>query len=100
MNSVKNAADEDEVREMERDEKKHARNELEDLRALLKLPQFKRFIWNVLVYCAPLEDPLNTNTVLMASNIGRGNVGRMIIAKISDADPSAFFKLKEEAKNV
>jgi hypothetical protein len=100
MDNVKNAADEDAVKKMASDEKKHARNELEDFRYLLKLPQFKRVIWNLLEYCAPFESPLHTNAIMMANNIGRGDVGRNLIAKISDADPAALFKLKEEAKNV
>lgn len=100
MDNLKNAADEETVSKSAEKEKNNVRREIDDLRFLLKHQQFKRFIWSVLSYTGVYESPFNLNAALTNLNIGRGEVGRFLMAKINDADARALVTMKEEAINV
>jgi hypothetical protein len=61
-----------------------------DLRALLALPEGKRFLWRLLDSCKLYESPFNGNGSIQAQNIGRGDVGRQIVAWLAEVDPVAY----------
>lgn len=60
---------------------------LDDLRELLKLPGFRRYLWrHINETCGLLRDPFSSNGSVQTNNIGMQAVARIIWAELEQAD--------------
>lgn len=92
-----NAADEKQVRERKRTAKDIQDQQRDDLRRLLDLPEFRRYIWRLIgERCKLLESPGSANGSIQSVNIGRGDVGREIWAEVEATDPLAIPMMMRE----
>jgi hypothetical protein len=63
----------------------------EDLKSLLALAEFRRFVWRLIgERCKLLESPGSANGSIQSCNIGRQDVGRELWIEIEGADPLAI----------
>lgn len=93
---MKNAADEAEVKDAKIKEKVTRSQELQDLRYLGTLPEFRRFIGKHLMICDRISaDPSGSMTYFKE---GERNICLKIKADIVDADPNHYILIMKEAK--
>jgi hypothetical protein len=68
-----------------------------DLQGLLKLPEFRRYVWRLIgERCKFLESPGSSNGSVQSVNIGRQDVAREVWAEIELADPLAIPTMMRE----
>lgn len=92
-----NAADPQQVKRATRKAKK-AQDALDDhMKALLELPQFRMWIWNLVCdRCQLFQSPFNPNGSTQTLNIGRQDVGRELLAEIERIDPAMVPRIMAE----
>ena len=74
-----------------------AEQELLDLKGLLGLPEFRRYVWRHMAQtCMLLQSPGSTNGSIQSTNIGRQDVARELWAEIERADPLAIPTMMRE----
>ena len=93
---VKNAADEEQVKEASRKSKSLRERELDDVRSILAIPEGRRFIWRYLTECHMFESSLSSDPLAMAAMEGERNIGLKLHADILATDPSAFLEMQAE----
>ncbi len=94
--AVKNAADEEQVKDSGRKSKTVREREIEDVRVLLAIPEGRRFIWRYLTECHMYESSLSRDPLAMAAMEGERNIGLKLHADILATDPSVFLKMQME----
>jgi len=67
-----------------------------DLQKLLRLPEFRRFVWNMWSDTGIFRDPFQQNAMLMSRECGAQSVGKKLLADINDADVNAFGQIQRE----
>ena len=72
--------------------------EREELRQLLGRYDFRRFLWNTLSACGVYKISFTGNSQTFF-NEGKRDIGLRLIEEIFDADPSAYTKMRIEAKD-
>lgn len=90
---VKNSADKEQVKKAGVKKRLQRRQELSDLKAILDLPQGRRFIWKLLGKANAFStcyDP-NPNTVYF--KLGAQNFGFELLADIGRAHPTALTEM-------
>lgn len=70
----------------------------EELRALLQDKAFRYFLWRLLSKCGTFNSEVVSDPVILGAMNGMRNVGMWIFAEIEQADPSAFEKIRAEAR--
>jgi hypothetical protein len=93
---VANAGDEEQVQSAGRKERMADREAASDLRHLIEVPEFRRFLWRTLKFCGPYETPFGDSDRETNLNIGRGDVGRYLIRQLEKADPLAYSRMALE----
>lgn len=74
-----------------------ADHQLVDLRKLLELIEFRRYIWRHMnETCGMLRDPFSSNGSTMTLNIGMQSVARALWAEIERADPAVIPRMMVE----
>jgi hypothetical protein len=91
-----NAADHTAVRARQRTEKELREQEQNELRDLLKQPEFRRYIWRLIGRCKLFESPGSTNGSVQSVNIGRQDVGRELWAELESAEPLVIPQMMAE----
>jgi hypothetical protein len=92
-----NAADERQVKERKRNERDAREVQQDDLRELLALPAFRRYVLNLIIgRCNMLGTAESPNGSPQSSMIGRQNVGRELWAEIGSVDPLAIPRMMIE----
>ncbi len=89
--------DRDEKRaRMKQREELRRQQELADLKAILKLPAGRRFIWRLLEDAAPLRDAFtgNSNTYYI---LGKQAFGRLLMSDILEHYPKEYMRMQSEA---
>lgn len=94
---VKNAADEDQVKEAGLRLKSRRMTELNDIRRVLSIPEGRRVLWRLICHCSIYELP-SAQQPYTERDIGRQGVGRFILNEICDADLEAWFEMQRESK--
>lgn len=94
---VKNAADPEQVKNAVTKTNLKRDDELNDLRYLLTLPQFRRFVWRLLKFCKVFET-IWSPSALIHYNSGQQDVGHFVTAEVVSADPEALVKMMVENK--
>lgn len=78
-------------------EKRVLELQAEDLKALLELPQFRRYVWRLIgERCGLLTSPGSNNGSIQSANVGRQDVGRELWSEIEAADPLVIPKMMVE----
>jgi hypothetical protein len=84
-----NAADPIAVKARQRTENEAREQAQDELRELLKLPEFRRYVWrHITVTCAVLQSPSQTNGTIQSWNCGMQDVGRKLWDEIKRLDPA------------
>jgi len=98
---VKNAADADQVKEAGRREKFRARQECDDLRAVLATPFGRRLVWKYLEACGVFSQSHVTGEAPLATafNEGRRSIGLRLFDEVTRHDPGAYAVMVKEARN-
>lgn len=88
---VYNAADPKQVNARKRTEKEQQERQQEDLRVLLKQPEFRRYVWRHMnETCGLLRSASNPNGSVQSTNLGMQDVARVLWAEIEAVDPIAI----------
>lgn len=96
MEANHNTADEVQVKKQDKKETNTRFKEIEDMKYLLSLPQFRRFAWRFLAHCRVMSVPQDNNNSYQSFLIGRMDVGHFLYAELCQADRKAVFKMTEE----
>jgi hypothetical protein len=92
-----NAANEKQVESAKAREKRVLEQQADDLKALLGIPAFRRYVWRLMgERCKLLESPGSNNGSLQSANVGRGDVGRELWAEIESVDPLVIPQMMTE----
>lgn len=83
------------ARLMKEDERIRMRN-ISDLRTLLKLVEFRRFVWILWTKTGIFRTPFSTNALEMGRGCGIQMVGQELLADVNDADVNAFAQIQRE----
>jgi len=94
---VANAADAKQVGHARRKERDEAARKRGDVLHLMSDPVNRRVVWDWLEFCGIFESPFHPSNSFQSLNIGRGDVGRMIVSEIAKADQELYFKMQREA---
>lgn len=85
------ANDPAQVKQRQQKAKRQTDADLDDLRELLKLPNFRRYLWRHMnVTCGLLRDPFTSNGSVQAYNIGMQAVARVMWAELERVDPAVI----------
>lgn len=95
---VRNAADPKQVRNATRKEKDLRTRELDDMRAVLRTVEGRRFIWRLMGWSGFLQNPSHQRGDMTHQNIGRGDAGRFLLSEILEADENAYMAMQSEAR--
>lgn len=92
-----NAADPAQVKKRQQRAKDAAEQSELDLKGLLKLPEFRRYVWRHMnETCGLLRSAANGNGSVQSINIGMQDVGRALWAEIETADPLSIPLMMKE----
>lgn len=79
-----------------KEEKRLKERELNDMRKLLKMPEFRRFLWEMLSICGLYRNPFNPNASVTSFQCGAQDIGQQLLRKINLADMYIFSQIQEE----
>lgn len=85
MSQVENAADRQQVKHASRKEKDRARRDVDDLAALLRLPEFRRFAWRLMGMCCYGENPTRPRGDETHQVIGKQDIARWFLSEMGNA---------------
>lgn len=94
---VRNAADPRQVKQGKQKENLARRAELDDVRAVLKVPGGRRLLWRLLERCKVLASVWEPSARIHY-NAGQQDVGHYILGEVTEADPEAFLEMMRESK--
>jgi len=95
--TVKNAADDKQVRGAVRDEKNRREQELNDVRNVLNSAFGRRFVWRLLEFSGIYKTSFTGNSHTFF-NEGMRNIGLSIMTDINEACPEQLITMMKEAK--
>jgi len=88
MDKPYNAANPEHVKERKRTAKDQQEQQQEDLKKLLALPEFRRYVWRVMnETCGLMRSGASPNGSTQSINIGMQDVARAMWAEIELTDP-------------
>lgn len=92
------ASDERAVRAARSRARREDEERLEMVKAVMSMPQGRKWVWGILAHCAVLQTPFATNALVMAFTAGKQDVGHFIIRDIMEVAPEMYLKMAAEAK--
>lgn len=96
--SVRNAGDPEQVKKAAKADHLNRKAELNDLRTLLALPAFRRFIWRMLSYCKVFGSVWHPSA-LIHHNSGQQDVGHWVMGELAQASQDSFLVMMKENYN-
>lgn len=92
-----NAADATQVKRRQQKAKDALEQQQIDLKGLLALPEFRRFLWRHMTEsCGLFRSAANGNGSVQSQNIGMQDVARLLWAEVERADPKAIPTMMQE----
>lgn len=92
-----NAADPAQVRKRQAKAKDASEQQALDLAGLLKLPEFRRYVWRHMnETCGVMRSAASPNGSIQSQNIGMQDVARALWAEIERVDPKAIPTMMSE----
>lgn len=95
---VKNAADEDQVKEAGIRVKRGRTQELQDVAYLLSDKRGRRFFWRYLSTCGVFKSSADNSGSWTYFNEGRRDVGLRLLSDMDEAAPDAYALMLKESK--
>jgi hypothetical protein len=95
---VTDLSDPKDVRERTRTAKRSQERRYEMVRAVMGLRQGRDWVWEVLGWCHPFQNPFSTNALAMAFQTGEMNIGQRLMADLQAACPELYLQMAGEAK--
>lgn len=89
------ANDERKKKEAEERARVHQR-EISDVRAILKIPAGRRFIWRLWTMTGIFINPFTANSNQTAYNAGRMSIGQDILGDVNETDATVFAQIQQE----
>lgn len=96
---VKNAANQTQINEASKVEKRGRELEIQDLKNILSQAHGRRFVWRLLSHCKVFESIWHPSALIHA-NAGRQDVGHFVLAEVMAADEEAYIKMARESKGI
>lgn len=93
---VANAADRRQVKHAGRKDKDRRTTELDELRNLLTIPEFRRFCWRLMGQCGYGENPSRARGDETHQNIGKADIARWMISEFGLAGAIKQWLLMQE----
>jgi len=93
--AVKNAADEQQVKDAVFNQKLLREREVEDLKVLMAQPEFRRFAWRALAKCNVFGSVWE-NSARIHFNAGQQDIGHWLMAEIAKASEEGFLQMMKE----
>jgi hypothetical protein len=93
---VKNAADEEQVREAKGKAKLGRDRELDDVREILSSPAGRRFYWRYLEECKLYKQCADHSGSWTYFNEGQRNIGLKLLSDLNEACPEAYLVMLKE----
>lgn len=97
--SVRNAADEAQVKEASNKEKRGREREIDDLVSILSTKHGRRFYWRMLTECKTYHSIWEPSAKIHY-NAGRQDVGHFLMAEAIAASPDLYLKMVNESEGV
>lgn len=72
--------------------------ELEVVKAVMGLPQGRKWVWSILSKARLFQSPFAANALVMAHNAGEMNIGLYILGQIMEACPDQYMVMAKEAQ--
>ena len=94
---ITNATDEKQIKAKKKHDKHLDFQLVDDLKYLLKTPQFRRFAWRYMSTCGVFTMSFDSDVNQTMFNEGRRSVGNKIMTEITTNVPYAFLQMMEEA---
>lgn len=76
--------------------KRRRDREIDDLRAVLKLPQGRRFVYKVLCECGVFKSSFTQNSLQSAFNEGKRDIGLELLRALDETEPMAYTQMLQE----
>lgn len=92
---VTDAANQRQVEKAQKRAEYNEKRKIEDMQKLLALPEFRRYIWDVLGFCRISESIFETSARIYY-NAGQQDVGHKIQGDIITARPEAYIQMMED----
>lgn len=97
MTAAYNAANPEHVAARKRTEKDQQGQQRDDLRKLLAMPEFRRYIWRHMhATCGLMRSASNPNGSVQSTNLGMQDVARVLWAEIEAVEPLAIPRMMTE----
>lgn len=93
---VTNAASPKQVEGARKRVRNRAREKRDDMRAILAMPEGRRFLWRLLGQCKVYESVFDREATVMAFRSGAQDVGHFVLAEIVEAQPDAYLQMMIE----
>lgn len=94
---VRNAADEEQVKEAGKRDRMRREAEIRDLKVVLSTKEGRRFMWRLLSHCKVFGSIWEPSAKIHYSS-GMQDVGHFVMAEVIDAQEEAFVLMMKEAK--
>jgi hypothetical protein len=95
---VNNASDPEQVKEAGKREETQREQELRDLKAVLSMPEGRRFVWRLMDFCGPFKTCWAPNAKIHY-NSGQQDVGHFLMGEIVQADGEAMISMMRDKYN-
>lgn len=77
-------------------EQRNRDRHLDDIREILKTPQGRRLLWNILSSCAVMSASMSLEPLNMAYREGQRSIGLTMMQDIMEAQPEAYDRMRRE----
>lgn len=94
---VKNAADEQQVKDAKHKEQRKSERDLNDLAWVMSAREGRRYVWRLLTHCKVFGS-VWSSSALIHYNSGMQDVGHYILSQINDLDPELLVLMIKENK--
>lgn len=95
-----NASDPRQVRAGERIERRREQRWEDSLRATMATPQGRAFVWALIRRAGVFESPFHQHGGIQSHNIGRADVGRMVMGEVLRFAPEDYLLMETEARRI
>jgi len=70
--------------------------DIADMQKLLRLPEFRRYMWKMLSSTGLFRSSFTQNAMTMSCSEGRRDIGLGVLSDLNDADVNAFAQIQRE----
>lgn len=98
MQQSRNVASKAEIKKQKKEAKSLRERELADIKAVLELPEGRRFLWRVLSRCNVFGSVWEPSAKIHY-NAGQQDMGHFLMAEVLAADEQIFFNMMTENKH-